>query len=661
MQHEFNYESAFSRNIGWLTCDEQTRLRTKRIAIAGMGGVGGSHLLTLTRLGIGAFKIADFDEFELPNFNRQAGANMASLGRPKVQVLAEMARQINPALDIHTFNQAINADNVNEFLNDVDLFVDGIDFFAFDARRVVYQACKTRGIPAVMSGPIGMGVGLLTFLPGSMSFEEYFHLADCTKEEQAIRFLIGLVPALLHRTYLVDPSAVDFAAQRGPSTPMACELCAGAAATEALKILLGRGKVRGAPHGFQYDAYRSKLAHTWRPWGNSNPLQQLALFFARRQFKKVQTKAPTEQLPHKPQTAMEQILDLARWAPSGDNTQVWRFEIINDHHVVVHGRFIGESCVYDLQGNASQIALGALLETLAIAASGHGLRAEAMRRGGSAPNLPTFDVHLAPEPDVAADSLISYIRTRSVQRRPLRTRALSTKEKQVLEGALPDGYRVMWLEGFGNRLSTAVLMFRNAGVRLTMPEAYEEHRKVIEWRARFSEDRIPDQALGTDPMLTRIMEWAMASWARIAFLNRYLAGTWLARIEMDLIPGLFCGAHFALVCDRAPVSADDYLGAGRAIQRFWLAATKLGLQLQPETTPLIFRKYIDQGIRFTRTDKVQHRAETFAKHLDRLLGDKNVECTVFMGRIGAGSASHARSLRRPLGSLLIQASRNDPD
>lgn len=656
MQREFNYETAFSRNIGWLTRDEQIRLRTRRIAIAGMGGVGGSHLLTLTRLGIGAFKIADFDEFELANFNRQAGANMASVGRPKVHVLAEMARQINPELDIGIFNHPINANNVDEFLADVDLFVDGIDFFAFDARRDVYGACEARGIPAIMAGPIGMGVGMITFLPGGMSFEDYFRLTGCTEEEQAIRFLIGLVPALLHRTYLVDPSTVDFAAQRGPSTPMACELCAGAAATEALKILLGRGEVRPAPHGFQYDAYRNKLAHTWRPWGNRNPLQQLALFFARRQFKKVQTQAPMEQLPQDPLTVMEQILDLARWAPSGDNTQVWRFEIIDDCHVVVHGRFIGESCVYDLQGNASQIALGALLETLSIAASGHGLRAEATRRGGSAPNLPTFDVHLIAEPGKVADPLMHYIRARSVQRRPLSTRALSSKEKHALEGALPDGYRVVWLEGFGNRLRAAVLMFRNAGVRLTMPEAYEEHRKVIQWHARFSEDRVPDQALGTDPILTRIMEWAMASWERIAFLNRYLAGTWLARIEMDLIPGLFCGAHFALISDRAPASADDYVEAGRAVQRFWLAATQLGLQLQPETTPLIFRKYIDQGIRFTRVGEIRHRAKTLTKYLDRLLGKENVECAVFMGRVGAGSASHARSLRRPLSSLLIQSS-----
>ena len=48
----FDYATAFSRNIGWLTPQEQESLRSKRVAIAGLGGVGGSHLLTLTRLGI---------------------------------------------------------------------------------------------------------------------------------------------------------------------------------------------------------------------------------------------------------------------------------------------------------------------------------------------------------------------------------------------------------------------------------------------------------------------------------------------------------------------------------------------------------------------------------------------------------------------------------
>ena len=59
----FSYTGAFARNLGWVTPAEQLQLRRKRVAIAGMGGVGGVHLLTLTRLGVGAFHVADFDRF----------------------------------------------------------------------------------------------------------------------------------------------------------------------------------------------------------------------------------------------------------------------------------------------------------------------------------------------------------------------------------------------------------------------------------------------------------------------------------------------------------------------------------------------------------------------------------------------------------------------
>lgn len=282
----FDYGEAFSRNIGWVTRDEQASLREKRIAIAGLGGVGGAHLLTLARLGVGGFNIADFDTFDLANTNRQAGANTETLGQRKTNVLAGMARAINPSVQLVVFDQAVTKDNVDEFLGGVDVYIDGLDFFAFDARRAVFEACARLRIPAITVAPLGMGAALLNFLPGQMTFEQYFRWAGCTDEEKALRFLIGLAPAMLHRGYLVDPSAVDLSRQRGPSTPMACELCAGIAATEALKILLGRGRVLAAPRGMQFDAFRNRLVRTWRPGGNRHPAQRAALAIARSQLSK---------------------------------------------------------------------------------------------------------------------------------------------------------------------------------------------------------------------------------------------------------------------------------------------------------------------------------------------------------------------------------------
>jgi molybdopterin/thiamine biosynthesis adenylyltransferase len=224
------------------------------------------------------------DRFGTENFNRQAGAFQSTVGQTKVEVVSSMARDINPDLDINKFPNGVTLDNMEEFLSGVDLYVDGLDFFVLDIRAKLFALCAERGIPAITAAPLGMGAAVLAFLPGQTTFEEYFRLEGHPKNEQLLRFMVGLAPAVLHQGYLVEPAAVDLINQRGPSTPMACEICAGIAGTQALKILLGRGKVVAAPHGLHFDAYRNKLVHTWRPGGNSNPLQRLILSLARRRF-----------------------------------------------------------------------------------------------------------------------------------------------------------------------------------------------------------------------------------------------------------------------------------------------------------------------------------------------------------------------------------------
>jgi molybdopterin/thiamine biosynthesis adenylyltransferase len=282
----FDYDAAFSRNIGWVTEAEQARLRQARVAIGGLGGVGGVHLLTLARLGVGKFSIADFDVFDIVNLNRQVGATLSSLERPKLDVLSEMARDINPEIDLRCFPQGVQADSLDAFLQDVDVYVDGLDFFAFDARRMTFAACERKGIPVVTAAPLGMGTALLVFGPGGMSFEDYFGFEKCKDElDMAIHFLVGLSPAMLQRGYVVDMSRIDLKNRKGPSSIAACQLCAGVAAVETLKLILGRKGVRLVPWGNQFDAYRMCHIRTWRPSGYRNPLQILLRFLVRRQLR----------------------------------------------------------------------------------------------------------------------------------------------------------------------------------------------------------------------------------------------------------------------------------------------------------------------------------------------------------------------------------------
>lgn len=279
----FNYENAFSRNIGWVTESEQQILRNKKVAIAGCGGVGGVHLLTLSRLGISNFNISDFDEFEVHNFNRQAGAFMSTVGKEKCVVMETMAKDINPESNITTFPDGVFEHNVDAFLEDVDVYVDSLDFFALEARKTVLIKCYEKDIPVVIAAPLGMGVAFVCFQPGKMSFEDYFCFENAkTESEQFVQFLIGLSPSMLQRSYLVDKSKADFKAKKGPSTPMSVELCAGMAGTYVLKILLNRGKVITAPFGLHFDAYKNKMVKTWCPFGNKGVLQRLKFYIAKK-------------------------------------------------------------------------------------------------------------------------------------------------------------------------------------------------------------------------------------------------------------------------------------------------------------------------------------------------------------------------------------------
>ncbi|WP_343847036.1 ThiF family adenylyltransferase [Bowmanella denitrificans] len=267
----FDYENAFSRNIGWFTESEQAELKDKCVAIAGCGGVGGIHTLTMARLGIGRFKLADFDDFGIENFNRQVGATMDTVGLPKLDVTQKSVKGINPDAYCEVYPKGINDENIDVFLDGADLYIDSLDFFAMPPRRLVFQACADKGIPAVTAAPLGMGTAFLCFLPGKMTFEEYFGMEGRSELEQFLRFYIGLAPNALHANYLVDPTRLDLAAKKGPSTITGCTMCAGVASAYAAKILLNRGPLIHAPEGVHWDPYVEQRTVSCLEGGHLNP------------------------------------------------------------------------------------------------------------------------------------------------------------------------------------------------------------------------------------------------------------------------------------------------------------------------------------------------------------------------------------------------------
>lgn len=348
------------------------------------------------------------------------------------------------------------------------------------------------------------------------------------------------------------------------------------------------------------------------------------------------------------------IFDLARWAPSGDNTQPWRFQIVGPDHVVVRGFDTRERVLYDFDGHASHMGHGALLETLRIAASGFGLDATWTLRVGSRDNNPVYDVLLRESPGSAPDPLFRHIEQRVVQRRPMSMTPLTVEQRQALAAAPGPAYQVQFLESLGDRLRVARLLWDNAYIRLTCPEAYEVHREIIEWGARYSKDRIPEQAVGVDPVTARLMRWVMQRWGRVEFFNRYLLGTIAPRIQLDFLPALGCAAHLLLRPREAPAALVDYVRAGVGMQRLWLTASALGLHLQPEMTPVIFRWYARAGRTFSALPAIGRRTLLLAGDFEALVGASEGSAFVFFCRVGRSVVPGSRSLRKDLSELLVE-------
>ncbi len=274
-ESDWSYGEAFSRNLGLINAAEQERLRTTRVAIAGLGGVGGVDLVTLARSGIGKFTIADPDVFEMRNTNRQYGAMRSTEGKYKADVMCRVVHDINPEADIRVFREPIGPGNADAFLDGADLLVDGIDAFEIELRRLLYRKARERGIYALGAGPVGFSTVWTIFAPGGMSFDRCFDLNDqMSGIESFAAFIVGMAPASLQRSYM-DLSYLDFENHRGPSAGLACQLASGVVAAEVLKIVLQRGRIYAAPYYQQFDPYVGRLIRKRLFFGNRNPLQKM--------------------------------------------------------------------------------------------------------------------------------------------------------------------------------------------------------------------------------------------------------------------------------------------------------------------------------------------------------------------------------------------------
>lgn len=286
MKTSFDYNLAFARNRGLFSDEEQGKISRARVALAGLGGMGGGNAIVLARMGFQNFNIADLDHFDWANINRQMGASASTIGQPKVDVIYNIIKDINPDSQITKFERGINQDNIDSFLDGVDAVVDAIDFYSISVREMLFQKAYEKKIPVFSAGPMGYSTAFICFDHTGMSFHEYFNIrSGMSYFDKLVHFAIGLSPRATHWSYMNVPPE-DVMKKRGPSLASACFIGNGVLATEVSLAITKQRKISVAPHFMQYDPFKQKLVKGCLWWGNKNPLQKLKIFIMKKKYEK---------------------------------------------------------------------------------------------------------------------------------------------------------------------------------------------------------------------------------------------------------------------------------------------------------------------------------------------------------------------------------------
>jgi molybdopterin/thiamine biosynthesis adenylyltransferase len=285
---QWSCEQAYSRNEGLINKQEQRKLLNCLVAIPGCGGIGSTVAETLARLGVGKFRLCDPDTFDVANINRQLGATTMSLNQNKAEAVRDRILTINPTAVVEIFHEPISKKNADRFVFGCDLILDGIDFYAIEARRALFQAARDANLPAMTAAPLGFSATLQVYLPSKgMSFDEFFNfLPEDSYAEQILKFLVGLAPKGLQRSYM-DLSIADGEKQTGPSSIIGTQLAAAMIGGEAIRVLLKRGSTLAAPWYRQFDAYKQQWVKRYLWGGNKHPLQRFKLVAGRQMMQKI--------------------------------------------------------------------------------------------------------------------------------------------------------------------------------------------------------------------------------------------------------------------------------------------------------------------------------------------------------------------------------------
>lgn len=172
MNEKTEKQARYSRNVQAFSWEELAVMQTRKVAIVGLGGLGGYVCQSLGRFGVGQLTLIDGDVFAQSNLNRQVFASESTLGKNKALVSQKAMEDINPTIKVEAYPLMLTEENAEAILTGHDIVVDCLD--NIPTRFVVANVCGKLKIPMV-HGAIGGFFGQVANLfPGDEMLEKIY-------------------------------------------------------------------------------------------------------------------------------------------------------------------------------------------------------------------------------------------------------------------------------------------------------------------------------------------------------------------------------------------------------------------------------------------------------------------------------------------------------
>lgn len=652
-----------NRNVYKITPEERDVLGKQIVGVVGLS-VGQSVSVTMAmERGFGEIRLADFDLLELSNLNR-IRTGVQSLGLPKVVIVAREIKEIDPFLKVTCFNDGLTEENMDRFFTEggkLNVIVDECD--GLDIKILLRHKAKSLGIPVVMDASDRGTVDVERFdleperpiLHGLIEHLDHTQVKYLKTNEEKVPFLLAMIGIeTLSNRLKASMVEVGQSITTWPQLASAVTLGGALCADVCRRIILDQYHESG-----RYWIDIEELIGDKHPKAdNDYKVEDLTADELTRAEMELAVKAIPlkhgEELTMLNQDQVTQLVTAAGFAPSGGNTQPWRFLYHDGRLHLFHDEKEAASWI-NYNNNASYIALGAALENLKIKAGSLGLKAHPSLFPSQDFNRLIASIHFQAIPPEQGyfPELVKGLDLRLTNRKKGSGEKISDQVLNSLATTVrhTEQADLMILEGKEDIQKIASIVSAVERIRFMFPQGHHDfYTKELKWTT----DTDGPVEEGMDIKTLELAESdkvglrVAASPDVIKLLNKWGGGAAFEKISKGPI------ATSSAICliTLPEYSRLNYLNGGQALQRVWMAANLHGLSLQPLTAPFFMFSILNNTNGEGMPTRMKEELRALEQQVNSIFPSLAYNKGVFMFRLSFADEATIRTGRRPVNKIL---------